>query len=326
MSWAEAARVERTLLLGLKQLFRREPKPRRWEDRAEDLPWFDRPGALETLEGWRAEGKRDAGQCDGLKNWVEEGYFVAEGLIDADRIDRMQADIEAIWEAGEPTEHLEILGVPIRPGAEAGFHHWQLLELPRAERERLRDTENWRLHGFNRFSAATQEIYEDPKLKALASMIFDRPAENETTINFRQGSRQHIHQDMAVFHISPRNYLAGAWIACEDVHPDSGPLVYYPGSHRAPMYPKFDNYPQTNLRTANPAASEGYDRYMDELCGKYEKKAFLAKKGDVLLWHGMLLHGGDGVKDPARTRKSLVIHYIPQGMNRHEEIVGPVNW
>jgi len=34
----------------------------------------------------------------------------------------------------------------------------------------------------------------------------------------------------------PEGYLVGAWVAVEDIHPDSGPLVYYPGSHRLPYY------------------------------------------------------------------------------------------
>ena len=64
------------------------------------------------------------------------------------------------------------------------------------------------------------------------------------------GSEQALHQDMAVFHIWPCNFLIGAWIACEDVAEGSGPLVLYPGSHRAPFFPGFTQYPQTNLRTA----------------------------------------------------------------------------
>lgn len=32
----------------------------------------------------------------------------------------------------------------------------------------------------------------------------------------------------------PLGFLVAAWIAFEDIHPDSGPLVYYPGSHQLP--------------------------------------------------------------------------------------------
>jgi ectoine hydroxylase-related dioxygenase (phytanoyl-CoA dioxygenase family) len=53
---------------------------------------------------------------------------------------------------------------------------------------------------------------------------------------------------------------------------------------------------------------------------------FLAKKGDVFLWHGMTLHGGSEIENPQLTRKSFVIHYMPRGMNVFGRIVGPFNW
>jgi hypothetical protein len=67
-------------------------------------------------------------------------------------------------------------------------------------------------------------------------------------IAFARGSAQALHQDAAVFHIQPKGFLFGCWIACEDIQADSGPLVYCPGSHRAPWFADFNNYPQTNLR------------------------------------------------------------------------------
>ena len=41
----------------------------------------------------------------------------------------------------------------------------------------------------------------------------------------------------------------------------------------------------------------------------FEKKIFLAKKGDVLIWHANLFHGGEPHKNPEKTRKSMVLHY-----------------
>jgi len=51
-----------------------------------------------------------------------------------------------------------------------------------------------------------------------------------------------------------------------------------------------------------------------------------AKKGDVFLWHGMLVHGGSPVKNPALTRKSMVIHYLTNGVDQTDLTVGPINW
>ena len=121
---------------------------------------------------------------------------------------------------------------------------------PRAD---ARACSDWRIHGFHYLNPAARRLFDSPRLMALVSRLFGRPARPFAVINFMKGSRQHLHQDMAVFHIHPWNYLIGAWIACEDIRPDSGPLVFYPGSHRAPFFPGFTDYPQTNLRTADEA-------------------------------------------------------------------------
>lgn len=39
---------------------------------------------------------------------------------------------------------------------------------------------------------------------------------------------------------------------------------------------------------------------------------FLAKKGDVFIWHAHLLHGGGPILDDSRTRKSYVFHYFSE--------------
>jgi len=42
-----------------------------------------------------------------------------------------------------------------------------------------------------------------------------------------------------------------------------------------------------------------------------EKRHFLAKKGDVLVWHADLVHGGSPGSH-LMTRKSIVTHYCPK--------------
>ena len=41
---------------------------------------------------------------------------------------------------------------------------------------------------------------------------------------------------------------------------------------------------------------------------------FEANKGDLLIWHADLLHGGAKIENPSRTRKSLVTHFMPLGV------------
>ena len=51
-----------------------------------------------------------------------------------------------------------------------------------------------------------------------------------------------------------------------------------------------------------------------------EKEVFIAKKGDILVWHANLIHGGLPVISPAPTRKSMVIHYYAKDVIKYYEI------
>jgi len=49
-------------------------------------------------------------------------------------------------------------------------------------------------------------------------------------------------------------------------------------------------------------------------------KYFLPKKGDLLVWHANLLHGGEPIHDPSLTRKSMVIHFYAKDVIKYHEI------
>lgn len=112
------------------------------------------------------------------------------------------------------------------------------------------------------------------------------------------------------------SHLAAAWIALEDVHIDSGPLFYYPGSHTIGKFNFGNGIFFNGQSTYDP---NDFAKYLDDTCQKagLEKKTLLIKKGDVLLWHAALAHGGDEIRNPALTRKSFVCHYSSDKAYRH---------
>ena len=68
-----------------------------------------------------------------------------------------------------------------------------------------------------------------------------------------------------------------------------------------------------------------YENYTEKMEQKVkeagiEKVPFIAKKGDVLVWHANLLHGGSEVRNADLTRKSLVVHYFVDGVICYHEI------
>jgi ectoine hydroxylase-related dioxygenase (phytanoyl-CoA dioxygenase family) len=286
-------------------------------------PWFDAPDALARVD----EHAADEHERAVFTQWIRDGYFVAGDLVDPADVDDVVRTLDGLWDAPAPIPGLELLD--LRETADEpprNVAHAELLALPPERRARMRHASDWRIHGFHYANAAAARIFHHPALRALVGRLLGQPARPFAAINFMAGSQQHLHQDMAVFHIYPHDYLVGAWIACEDVRPESGPLVLYPGSHRSPMFPGFTDYPQTNLRTADPATAGAYAGWIADVAAHHPRHEFLARKGEILFWHGMLLHGGAPVTARGTTRKSMVVHYTVRGADRGREVHGPFNW
>jgi ectoine hydroxylase-related dioxygenase (phytanoyl-CoA dioxygenase family) len=310
------ARREQVERLARRMVFGARPT---WHRRPDLVPWADLPDALERLPGGA-----DAAL---LEKWVRDGYVVVDGCVDTAALDEMVATLEGLWDAAAPIRGLELLDLHERRDVPPrNLTHAELLALPPETRQAMRAASDWRIHAFHHLNAAAARVFREPRLRRVASRLLGRRARPIAAINFMTGSQQSLHQDMAVFHIYPRNWLLGAWIACEDVTPESGPLIYYPGSHRTPMFPEFDDYPQTNLRTADLDCAHRYQRWVDDQATRYEAHHFHAKKGQVLFWHGQMIHGGAPVTRPGVTRKSMVIHYSVRGADRGREVVGPFRW
>ena len=111
-------------------------------------------------------------------------------------------------------------------------------------------------------------------------------------------------------------FYAAVWIALDDIHPDAGPFEYVPGSHRwwAPISQRKmrnalgadgtgPNWPTHSERILTPL----FERELAER--DVTPTPFLGKRGDVLIWHGRLLHRGSIPVDPNRERRALIAHF-----------------
>lgn len=298
----------------------------RWRRQPNRLPWFDLPDADGSISRQFQAGLISPEERDILKKWVTDGYFILDDAVPGDVLEAMNRDIDDLWTSTQPLRGLNILGLQAQGLPSVNLSHSYVVKLSKDEKSRVSTTAGWRIHEFYRFSKSADLLYRDDRLKRFCDLLFGRAAIPFASINFHWGSEQELHQDMAVFHIYPHNYLIGAWIACEDIREDSGPLSYCPGSHREPMFAGFKDYPQTNLRTVERSVADDYQAYIRGLVEKYPVKRFIAKKGQALFWHGQLVHGGSRIHDRSRTRRSFVIHYSVKGANRQQEIAGPYNW
>ncbi|MBV4358512.1 phytanoyl-CoA dioxygenase family protein [Pinibacter aurantiacus] len=161
-------------------------------------------------------------------------------------------------------------------------------------------------------SALLRSIGEDPRLIELLSALIQDKIKLFQSINFLTGSEQKTHSDSIHMTTFPLGGLLGVWIALEDIELDNGPLHYYPGSHSLPYYLNDDYDNNGNFLLIG---KKGYTEYEKMLEKKIEelhikKSVFTAKKGDLLIWHANLLHGGEPHTNKAKTRKSMVFHYF----------------
>jgi ectoine hydroxylase-related dioxygenase (phytanoyl-CoA dioxygenase family) len=125
-------------------------------------------------------------------------------------------------------------------------------------------------------------------------------------LNMERGTEQRFHFD--TFYMPPAvpNKMVASWIALEDVHPDSGPLQYYPGSHLIEPY-RFSNGKIWAIAEEMPRFDEYIQREIAERGLKAQQ--ICPQKGDVFIWHAQLYHGGSPIKDRTRTRRSMVNHF-----------------
>jgi hypothetical protein len=260
------------------------------------VPWLDRPDAEEQIDRRLAAGEITTEEATLCRKWARDGYLIVEGFYSAERLDEVWAAYEAALAAGEVEAPAEPLydGDPL-PGRVANAH----FAVP----------------------AVDQMLFE-PRMGHLVSVLLGAAARPFQTIIGHKSSQQLEHSDSIHMSTYPVGYLAANWIAFEDVHADAGPLVYYPGSHRLPylMSDDLGIPPEINYASYERL----YEPAVQALIADrgLPPSVFLPKKGDVLLWHANLLHGGSKVRDVRRSRKALVCHFFAQGAVCYHDLTG----
>ena len=181
------------------------------------------------------------------------------------------------------------------------------------------------------------DLATEPRVLEFLRWAFGMDAVLFGSLNFDRGTQQDLHIDALFFCTEPIYAMAGLWVALEDVHPDAGPLFYVRGSHRWPflrgediinsspeLRERCDRY-KAGLGTSDERASfipqmgQEWTRQTHEIATKHgiNKLPVMVKRGDALIWHALLGHGGLPRGDPARSRHSVVYHYVGANATLH---------
>ena len=259
-----------------------------FKNNTSEIPWLDKPDAGELVQHSVDFKELDNDLQEKVNGWIENGYLVLESFYSEELIDNVNAEIEDLISKKQ---------------IDFNFTGRRLMDA-------------------YKYSKAVDKLFKDEELLKIFKFILGKDVKPFQTINFLTGSEQKAHSDSIHMTTEPKGYLIASWTALEDVKEGSGELHYYPGSHKLP-YLMSDDFDSGN--TYFTIGNEFYKKYEAEIEGKIhdqklEKKTFLAKKGDVFIWHANLLHGGNLVTNNELTRKSQVAHYYADGVICYHEI------
>lgn len=250
--------------------------------------------------------KRAMGPSFLRRQFMEQGYMKLEGFLDPAICDRMVQEADAYY-------------------ASKGVH----------------GSETARVMNFHRASPTAFAHLTGDRFTAVLRDLFAEDPLFLQTILFYEGSQQSLHSDYIYMSTTRHHRMCGTWLALEDVHDDAGPLRYLPGSHVLPVESIQDRWarmgPEIEEKLARGVLPpEGWRKPSDRFGHLYEgwedsiapmaqaagfsEERLLVKKGDVLVWHANLIHGGTPINAPGMTRRSLVAHYLTMDMVGYYDI------
>lgn len=227
----------------------------------------------------------------------QHGYVVVSGVFSADDCDQMRG----LWDR-------EVKPFPGKIYRQA---------TARLEPHRLND-KGWVMNpilnvqsvdpvAFPEFRRhARERILSGERLQRVFRGLFGEPGKVVQSMYFEGNSATWEHQDSYYLDSEHMGSMAAAWIALEDISPTAGRFFVCPGSHR------FDWKRQSaadNVATKHEVYVQSVVDRMRETGA--EVRAPALRKGDVLFWNGLTIHGSLNSHDPERSRSSITCHAIP---------------
>ena len=256
---------------------------------SDEAPWLDRPERLALLESNEAFSRFSPELQQELRRFEREGYMILRQFFSPGDTDQLNSTVDGMLESGKAGYNFT--GRKI-------FNLWETSELAR------------------------DRFFRNPEMMKLLSFLLGRRVIPFQSLNFTRGSEQRAHSDAIHMTTQPQGFLIATWTALEDIDEGSGPLAYYPGSHRLPFVSTEDYHSGNGRFTIGSDSNRRYEDRIEEIIAEkeLEKRVFLAKKGDVLIWHSNLLHAGTRITREGATRRSMVCHYYAENAICYHEM------
>lgn len=245
----------------------------------------------------------DAENRRAAKEYYEEnGYAVFRRLIEPELCD----DIRALWER----EVKPFTGYMYRQASSG-----------RAEKH-LKNENGWvmnpilnlqsidprRFPNFRKY--ATERILVNDRLRDALAALLGSPPKIVQSMYFEGNSETWEHQDSYYLDSETIGEMCGVWLAVEDIAATAGRFFVCPGSHLIRL---------SDHSLANNIA-ENHETYISSVVAEMtrrglEIRAPALRKGDVLFFNALTMHGSLKSQDPRYARSSITAHAIPASKN-----------
>lgn len=254
----------------------------------EGIPWIDKSNAKENVQNHPDFQTFDTTTQQAILNFIDNGYLILKNFYSKNETDALNQSIDNILSDKK---------------ADFNFTGRKVMDAYKV-------------------SDTAMQFFKNKELIRLLNFLLGRKVIPFQSINFIEGSEQRAHSDFIHMTTEPLGYLIATWTALEDCHEGNGPLFYYPKSHRLP-YVLSSDYETGHSKMM--LGKENYPNYEDKIeeiidAYQFEKKYFHAERGDVLIWHSNLLHGGSPITQKGTTRKSMVCHYYAEDVVCYHEL------
>lgn len=252
-----------------------------------EKPWLDGEDAIDRVNR-HPDFQTFSPEIQGkIITWIEKGYLILEGYFDREKVAGINQEVERLIQEKEVAFH---------PSGRIMFAY--------------------------RHSPLLKSVVDDPELIWLMSFLLGKPMQTFQSINFIHGSEQRPHSDSIHMTTFPEGYLSAIWIALEDINEENGALVYYPGSHRLPYITNESFEHGGGYFHLGNDANRHYEDKIEDLIRQHQlqPETFVAKPGDLLIWHANLIHGGHPVSKKGSTRRSMVAHYFAEDIICYHEL------
>lgn len=230
------------------------------------------------------------------QQWDRDGFLILKSFFKKDKINAVNAEIADILgkKKNYPDATVDVL---------SGDHGGKLFKIATAPDDALQG--RVKLNDLFLDSPLIRACSLDKRLSAIIGNLLDGDPIQCNSLNFIYGSTQPAHYDTWFMPPVVEDKMLATSICLERVTDDNGPVVLYPGTHKIAPYV----FPHGGIAKLDASLIPA-EQYVAETTSHIEPIPFMGEPGDVLIWHGQVLHGGSPIKDANKTRRSLVSHYF----------------